>query len=129
MCTKSLGGDSCEGDSGGPLFFQQGEQFFQAGVISSGHSLLCGEGTGFSTDLKLLGDWVRDNIEGEFETWQTSLGAEKEEIKQDIEGSDIQIITNIQRIRIRWIQIRKHMRLREYGSKVQNINKNCPKKN
>ncbi|XP_023346498.1 uncharacterized protein LOC111715417 [Eurytemora carolleeae] len=86
MCTLKGDGDTCEGDSGGPVFFQQEGQFIQVGVISSRNSNICGEGTGFSTDLKLLGDWVRENMEGKFDTW-ISVGADDTQVdQQNVEG-------------------------------------------
>ncbi|CAH1738373.1 unnamed protein product [Aphis gossypii] len=57
------GKDSCRGDSGGPLMFPKGKQYYLMGIVSFGHKR-CGEPgfPGVYTRLPSFMDWVIDKI-------------------------------------------------------------------
>ena len=52
---------TCEGDSGGPIFLQDGENYFLVGLTSHGiNDNLC-RGTAVFTSLIPFGDWLKAN--------------------------------------------------------------------
>uniref|UniRef100_A0A2H8TEC5 CLIP domain-containing serine protease n=2 Tax=Melanaphis sacchari TaxID=742174 RepID=A0A2H8TEC5_9HEMI len=57
------GKDSCRGDSGGPLMFPKGKQFYLVGIVSYGYKK-CGEPgyPGVYTKVASFMDWVVDKI-------------------------------------------------------------------
>lgn len=66
LCAGSAkgGGDTCEGDSGGPLGYPvryNGVRFVQFGVTSFGRA--CGVGASVYTDVANLMDWILANMQ------------------------------------------------------------------
>ncbi|KAH8358282.1 hypothetical protein KR084_011169, partial [Drosophila pseudotakahashii] len=60
ICAENPHGDTCRGDSGGPLTSQYKQREIQLGIISYG-SPLC-NGLGVYTDVTSYGDWIRTTI-------------------------------------------------------------------
>jgi len=59
-----LGKDSCSGDSGGPLIFQDNpnDPMFVVGIVSFGTDP-CGEGfPGVYTDTRKYSQWIRSKL-------------------------------------------------------------------
>ncbi|KAH8301353.1 hypothetical protein KR059_001053, partial [Drosophila kikkawai] len=59
ICAGSATGDTCKGDSGGPLNFYDGERYIQVGIVSYG-TKLC-NASGIYTDVLRYKDWIVSN--------------------------------------------------------------------
>nr|XP_041632818.1 serine protease grass-like [Drosophila kikkawai] len=59
ICAGSATGDTCEGDSGGPLAFHDGERYIQVGIVSYGLKLC--NASGIYTDVTRYKDWIVTN--------------------------------------------------------------------
>lgn len=61
ICAGSEGKDSCEGDSGGPLMYQEnGKRWVVIGIVSWGK--FCGEYPGVYTNVKYFLPWIDKRI-------------------------------------------------------------------
>nr|XP_041632819.1 serine protease grass-like [Drosophila kikkawai] len=59
ICAGSAIGDTCEGDSGGPLAFYDGERYIQVGIVSYG-TKMC-NASAIYTDVSKYKDWIVTN--------------------------------------------------------------------
>lgn len=60
FCAGVAGKDSCDGDSGGPIFFQTNNGIRQMGVVSWGSSCAEANKPGVYTKLSAFTDWLAD---------------------------------------------------------------------
>ena len=69
LCAGAYGIDSCIGDSGGPLFIQQGSSIVVTGIVSWG--IGCGTLPGVYTNVRQYTGWITDTISNHMQNNQT----------------------------------------------------------
>ncbi|KAJ8319225.1 hypothetical protein KUTeg_004316 [Tegillarca granosa] len=57
------GRDSCQGDSGGPLLCQEGDQWYQVGIVSFGYACGNPEFPGIYTRISSFSEWIEGTIQ------------------------------------------------------------------
>lgn len=69
------GYDSCGGDSGGPIVFNDGSEIKQVGIVSWGSSQCGQQGTyGVYADISYFNDWIQENASGFYVERNVDLG-------------------------------------------------------
>ncbi|KAK7076770.1 Tryptase gamma [Halocaridina rubra] len=62
ICTLTEDKDACSGDSGGPMVSEEGDRFFQLGLVSYGIGCASPDSPNVASSIPYFTTWIMDNI-------------------------------------------------------------------